>query len=366
MQSSSEKDGLPIPVCRSVLGAEVDGTINLNLRRTSMKIIKPSYYDTFRCIAGECPDSCCHQWQVQVDEEAAAFYRGLEGPLGDALRGCMVDTESGTEMENVNDRCPMWRADGLCRIQAELGEAALCHVCREFPRLRQDYGDFVELGLEMSCPEAARIMLTCEDWHLTSEILPGGEEPDYDPEIMDILRRTRGYALSLMGMTGYSVPERLVILLMYGYHVQGIIDGGEETPFDPEAALEEGKGFAGAGDFDGVLDFFQSLEVLTAEWKNLLANPGEPGEWAEELCKLAAYGIYRYWFQAVSDWDLAARVKLVLLHAVTARYLGGGLRRIQLYSKEIENDIDNVEAILDGAYIDPALTDANLLGLLMN
>ena len=330
-----------------------------------MKIIKPSYYDAFRCIAGACPDSCCHQWQVRVDKETAAFYRGLSGDLGDALRTCMVDTEYGTEMENVNDRCPMWRGDGLCRIQAELGEGALCHVCRDFPRLRQDYGDFVELGLEMSCPEAARMMLTCEDWKLCSEALPGGEEADYDPEIMDILRRSRSYALSLMGMKGYTVPERLAIVLMYGCHVQGIIDGGAETPFDPEAAQEEAEGFAGAGDFEGVLDFYQTLEILTPEWKNLLADPGEPGEWSEELCKLTAYGIYRYWYQAVSDWDLAARVKLMLLHAVVPRYLGGGLRLIQLYSKEIENDIDNVESILDGAYTDPALTDTNLLGLLL-
>lgn len=331
-----------------------------------MKQIKPSYYDTFRCIAGDCPDSCCHQWQVQVDAETAAYYRSLTGPLGDALRACMADTESGAEMVNRNDRCPMWRDDGLCRIQAELGEEALCHVCRDFPRLRQDYGDFVELGLEMSCPEAARIMLTCESWNLCAETVAGGEESEYDPEIMDILRRSRGYALSLMGMRGYTVPERLVILLMYGYHVQGIIDGAEEMPFDPEAALEEAEGFAGAGDFEGVLDFYQTLEILTPDWKNHLRNPGEPGEWAEELCKLAAYGIYRYWYQAVSDWDLAARVKLVLFHAVVSRYLGGGVRLIQLYSKEIENDIDNVEAILDGAYTDPALTDANLLGLLMN
>ena len=331
-----------------------------------MKVFKPSYYDTFRCIAGDCPDSCCHQWQVQVDEESAAYYRALEGPLGDALRAHMVTTEDGAEMENIGERCPMWREDGLCRIQAELGEHALCDVCRDFPRLKQDYGDFVELGLEMSCPEAARIMLTCENWQLLSQEIPGGEEPDYDSEIMGILCRSRGYAISLMGMQGYSVPERLMILLMYGYHIQGQIDGREEMPFAPESALEEAAGFAGIGDFEGVLDFYQSLEVLTEGWKNLLAEPGKPGNWDEELCKLAAYGIYRYWYQAVSDWDLAARVKLVLLHCIVSRYLGGGQQLIQLYSKEIENDIDNVEAILDGAYTDPALTDANLLGLLMS
>ena len=28
-----------------------------------------------------------------------------------------------------------------------------------FPRLTHDYGDFAELGLELSCPEAAKLIL---------------------------------------------------------------------------------------------------------------------------------------------------------------------------------------------------------------
>lgn len=330
-----------------------------------MKQYCPSYYTQFRCIAGACPDSCCHQWQVQVDEVSAERYRTLTGPLGEALRSALADEDGQTFMRNVDGRCPMWRADGLCRIQAELGEEALCGVCREFPRLRQDYGSFVELGLEMSCPEAARIMLTEADWHLECREVPGGEEPDYDPEIMAILRSSRGYALGLMNLSGYRVPERLMLLLMYGYHIQAQIDGAEASPFDPEAALEEANGFAGAGDMEAVLDFYQGLEILTDRWRELLRQMPVPGEWDEVLCKLASYGIYRYWYQAVSDWDLVARVKLVLLHCLLARYLGGGEAVIQLYSKEIENDQENVDAILDGAYTAPALTDANLLGLLI-
>ena len=46
--------------------------------------------------------------------------------------------------------------------------------------------------------------------------------------------------------------------------------------------------------------------------------------------------------------------------------LGGDtIQTAQLFSKEIENDADNVEAILDGAYCSPAFTDVNLLSLLL-
>lgn len=331
-----------------------------------MKEIKPSYYDDFRCLAGGCPDSCCHQWQVQVDEDSARFYRGLDGSLGEVLRACLVTEQGETVMQNRDDRCPMWRADGLCRIQAELGETALCQVCRDFPRIRQNYGDFVELGLEMSCPEAARLMLAQAHWTLETREIPGGDEPEYDSEVMEILQNSRGYALALLEPGVYTVSQRLALLLMYGYHIQGQIDGGEATPFDAQAALAEAGQFAGPGALEPVLEFYRSLELLTGEWAELLRSPGQPGPWTEELCKLAAYGVYRYWNQAVSDWDLSGRVKMVVLHGILARYLGGSLRVIQLYAKEIENDLDNLEAILDGAYTHPALTDANLLGLLMN
>ena len=63
-----------------------------------------------------------------MDEASAEYYRSLSGPLGDRLREVLVEEEGGTVMQIVDGRCPMWRQDGLCRIQAELGEEALCQV----------------------------------------------------------------------------------------------------------------------------------------------------------------------------------------------------------------------------------------------
>ena len=98
-----------------------------------MILRKSAYFDDFRCIASACPDSCCKEWDVQVDAVSAEFYRNLTGALGDRLRSVLQDVDGETVMTIEDGRCPMWRQDGLCRIQAELGEEALCHVCREFP-----------------------------------------------------------------------------------------------------------------------------------------------------------------------------------------------------------------------------------------
>ena len=61
-----------------------------------MKLIKPDYFDAFRCIASACPDSCCKEWDVAVDAETSAFYRNLSGPLGDRLRQVLYEENGDT------------------------------------------------------------------------------------------------------------------------------------------------------------------------------------------------------------------------------------------------------------------------------
>lgn len=46
-----------------------------------MKIIKPFYYDEFRCIGGECKDSCCIGWKAYME----ALYKDLKEEGYDSL-----------------------------------------------------------------------------------------------------------------------------------------------------------------------------------------------------------------------------------------------------------------------------------------
>ena len=329
-----------------------------------MKISKPDYFDRFRCLAGSCPDSCCQEWEVQVDGDSAASYRALPGTLGDCLRRCLRDEEGETYLTIADRRCPMWRTDGLCRIQAELGEAALCKTCREFPRLTHDYGDFVEQGLELSCPEAARLILNEPAALVTAEV-PGNGEAEYDTEAMEILKATRQKALALISNTDRPMGQTLALLLLYGCQAQGELDGEEAAPFDGEATLEAARAISQPGDAAEILSFFQSLEVLTDNWKRRLLSPA-PTDWDSRTLALARYFINRYWLQAVSDYDLYSRVKFLVIACLLLRELGGDFEKTaQLFSKEIENDADNMDALLDAAYSHPAFTDARLLGMLL-
>ncbi len=330
-----------------------------------MKLIKSAYFDRFHCLATKCPDSCCKEWELEIDEETAQKYRALPGDLGDTLRRVLADEAGQTVMRIENGRCPMWRQDGLCQIQAQLGEEALCKVCREFPRLTHNYGDFVELGLELSCPEAARLILTQPPQAPVVEEIPGGAPGEYDKEVMEILLQTRQEAFSLLDNADHSCPEALVLLLMYAYHAQALVDGVDTPSFSTRKALQAARTFAKPADKTALLSFYKGLEVLTDTWRNRLDSPA-PGLWSAPLRAMARYGVERYWLQAVSDYDLAGRVKMVLAGCVVVKALGGNaVATAQLYAKEIENNCDNVEAILDAAYKNPAFTDDKLLWLLL-
>ena len=326
----------------------------------------PAYFEDFRCIAERCEDSCCKEWEVLVDDAAAQRYLQLTGALGEDLRCHLYQDEDGDWYLRIQDRrCPMWREDGLCRIQAELDHEALCETCREFPRLTHDYGDFVERGLELSCPEAARMIFANPDVPWVEQQIPGGEAGEYDEVDMQVLLRTRRNMISILADTTRPVQEVLALALLYGYQAQSALDGTESL-WDPEQALSFARSLAKPADGSALVKFYQELEILTPAWAQRLQAPAGTEEWDEKLRILAQYGVQRYWLQAISDFDLVGRVKMIIASCLLVRHLGGDLvQTAQLYAKEIENNADNVDAILEGAYSHPALTDEKLLGMLL-
>ena len=324
-----------------------------------MQEYAPKYFHDFTCIAGACPDSCCKEWEVDVDSTSAAFYRALPGELGDDLRAVLRDTEDGTVMTIIQGRCPMWRQDGLCRIQAQLGHDALCQVCQDFPRLRHEYDGFTELGLELSCPEAARLILSATD-----QVLPTPIEHE-DPELA-LLLRSRKQAVDYLTDCALPLPQQLAVVLLYAHNVQEALDFGEEPVFDPTVCLADAEQFAGEGDTESLLDLFRNLEILKPEWAQLLDARPKTIRWSGKLRQLAVYLISRYWLQAINDLDILCRAKFVIAACLLVGLLGDDpVQTAQLFSKEVENNDDNVDTILDGCYTAPGLTDANLLGLLL-
>lgn len=329
-----------------------------------MVIRQPEYYGRFHCLAGACPDHCCKEWAISVDGDTLQTYRELSGSLGGAIRHSLREDAGETILFPPGRQCPHRQEDGLCRIHRELGEETLCRTCREYPRLRHDYGTFLELGLELSCPEAARLILSGPGAVITREV-PGEGSPDYDEADMTLLFSSRERALTLLSEGGRTPGETLALLMMWGVHIQQTLDGEDPLPFSPENALEDAKTAAEPGSIGPLRDLFLGLEILTCRWRERLET-ARSRPLSEMVLPLARYFVSRYWLQAVSDLDLYGRVKFIVISCLLISSLEGGfMENAQLYSKEIENDPDNLDALLDAAYNSPAFTDGKLLGLLL-
>ncbi|MCR5250993.1 MAG: flagellin lysine-N-methylase [Lachnospiraceae bacterium] len=119
---------------------------------------KISYYDEFRCLQGECPDSCCHGWSIPIDDEALKLYGARKGLFGLKLKLSIHGRERKV-FSPMALRCPHLRADGLCELQKKRGEVFLPQVCRDYPRVVANYGPRAEYQLDLSCVHAASLFL---------------------------------------------------------------------------------------------------------------------------------------------------------------------------------------------------------------
>lgn len=333
--------------------------------------IIPSYYEKFQCLASACPESCCRLWEIEADPALQALYQSISGDLGKRLRAALTTCPDGSViLTNIHGACALLDDDGLCAAQKALGQKGIGRVCREFPRMTQDYGTFAELDLELSCPEATRLILTAPSAVPVIRQVPGGEEPDYDPALMELLQSSRCYGLALVSDPKFTIGEALAALLLYACEIQARIDGAEAMPFSPEAAVKTARSLAKQSDVGQLLDFYGSLELLTDDWQEYLKSPRSQPVWFPELRAFARYELNRYWLHAVSDFDLVPRIKMVIAAVIALSVLHDShresqFRAVTLYSKEIDDDPTNIEAILDAAYTVPAFTDDRLLGHLL-
>ncbi len=351
-----------------------------------MKVTRSRAYTSFACLAGDCPDTCCVGWEVVLDSASVQRYRVLPGVLGERLRAAMEQTDGEDNFRLNNGRCPFLNEGLLCDIQAALGEAGLCRTCRRFPRFTHDYGAVREEGLSLSCPEAARLIMTGEEGVIfeTHEDASLNVEPnDIDAMLYLDLQAMRRELMALAQNRAYSLEERMALCLMMASEAQKRLDAGEAAlsaciPFRNEAVTRErlqksvpkrDRGQSAQAIWARWVEALRRFEVLNPSWLPLLecvpaAQGGGVGP-DEEYERLLVYYLYRYFLESVYDGAAYRAVKLAVWSVALIRRLHGTqdktdqARRVELarlYSREIEHSQDN----LDGVYA--LLGDVNLGG----
>lgn len=333
-------------------------------------------FSDFRCAAGDCPDTCCRDWAVALDPDAAQRYRALSGPLGEDLRRAMGELEGEPCLRLCGGLCPLLDEKGLCRVQLALGEDGLCESCRLHPRFAEEYGGLREWCLSLSCPEAARLLLSnpaplCYTETMTDE--PVSDCNDLNPRLFYALVSARKTAFEMVQDRSFHWEERARHLLSFAGAFQRALDQHHLSRLDDVTAR-----FA-AGRFpkrpplalDGLLMRLGGLPSIGEEWTSMLrdALSQKPSESQRadfnalvpdyEPEHLLYYYLYRYFLKAVTDRRLLPRVRFAIfsLYCIRGLELARYCRTGQLtetdradilhrYSRQIEHSSDNLEVLL--------------------
>ena len=341
----------------------------------------PDYFHDFRCLAGDCPDTCCGQWEIVVDEAAKKRYLSVDGALGARIRNALTNIDGEDCMKLENGRCPLLTQDGLCPIVTQLGEDFLSTTCHTHPRFTEIYGGLQETMLSISCPEAARLLLDREKpLCFVTEIDGELPEPDdLDADEFDLLLGARQTAFALVQDRSRPLSDRLALLLCFAARLQEHLTS--DLPFcellcrryeDPgylDKQLIRIRRKRRHGTMVRIRQLLYAAEQLGDEFPALLRELERVDlkENEIQLEHLTVYFLFRWWLKAACNDKLwqqaAAAVVSVLTIAGLAKHTGGILPAAKLYSKEIEHSEENM-ALVRKAMDLPMFSRNELLKLL--
>ena len=204
-----------------------------------MKVLKPFYYDDFKCIAGDCIDNCCHaEWEISIDKKTYKKYRKLKGQWGNK-----INNNIGRIRSNISDLrygkiklkdkgCSLLDEKGLCTIHANLGVGYLCNTCKVYPREITKFGEIYERNLFMSCPEVARYFVRHKEnfyFNMGEEELSDLDkdyilDKSYDEKLYNLLWDSRSLAMEIIQFKEIEIWKRIIFLKMLTDKVQKLID----------------------------------------------------------------------------------------------------------------------------------------------
>ena len=208
----------------------------------SLNYKTPDYFRDFKCLGGDCPDTCCQRWEVKLDrshyhllQEKMAqdehekelfkdyIYVNEQPVTGDHDYAFIRMTDEG--------RCPMLGGDELCILHDRYGIEPLGDVCAFYPRVISRCGSEMELSGALSCPEVARLCLLSEQpiklTRFSTSQLPRSRNYPIQRELpqnpfdyyAENFRQVRGGLLELAALEDVSLNVRLYALVKLAHQI---------------------------------------------------------------------------------------------------------------------------------------------------
>lgn len=196
----------------------------------------PHYYSRFRCMAAKCPDTCCAGWAIMIDDRSMRRYRDIKGPFGNRLHSSIRWREG--VFRQYHGRCAFLNEDNLCDIYTEAGPEYLCETCRTYPRHIEEFEGSREISLCLSCIEAARIILGCEEpvGFITREDEKEETYEEFDFFLYTKLMDAREVALDILRDRAFSSRDRVSLCLGLAHDLQARIR--KERLYETDDLLE--------------------------------------------------------------------------------------------------------------------------------
>ncbi len=290
---------------------------------------------------GACPDSCCRAgWEIPIDDETIESLRAF--PALEIDKNIRIGSDGDTVLRmNCDGVCPYLNSEGLCEMYIQSG--MMGDVCSKHPRFYEEYyvNDkiaFTEAGLSVTCPEAARIVLSAS--RTDYESLMSEETED---ELLNFLLAARALAFDITS------PSQLI---SYGELLQDEIDFGTlELPENDD--ITDGESV----DLPDLCRFvLENTEILTPEWRELLEKYEQGLRESidvpeDEKKALLCYLVFRFFLKAVNTEDILTECKLISslydLCVELSGIKGDFTETVRLVSKELEHDDINLDLLRD-------------------
>ncbi len=192
----------------------------------------PTYYRDFQCISRNCPDTCCGGWNIAIDPKSLERYRrvllaphdNISQPSQAFLRRFKKSINFSNSTIRLSKRyCPLLTKEKLCGMYLHLGKDSLCRTCRTYPRHQEEFGNLREISLSLSCPEAARIILSQKtrpqmQVRHTSKKCPSNQQIEED--LLTWMAKARGILLDILWTSDYSFTTSISMTLAFSHDLQ--------------------------------------------------------------------------------------------------------------------------------------------------
>ena len=366
-----------------------------------MKIRVPEYFKDFKCIASKCEDTCCAGWGIVIDDATYDRYKNVQGEFGDILRSEIVHEAGENIFVLKGNNCPFLNEEKTCDIYINIGEENLCYTCQQYPRYTEEFGSLREVGISLSCPEAARIMLNNSkkvEFELSENNEVVSSYNDINAQLFIELLQSRKIVMDIIQDRTIDLRKRAVVALLFVDEIQEKIDESEikEIKYVREKysdkffleelleKLEEYKDNEGIK-YDNIQEYFnvfRDLKHITPNdplglndalryfWQAdedeelyILKHKQFVEYYEDKIYKfenILVYFVFRYFMKAVFDYDALAKIKTAIISYMMIRELAV-VRYIEnneftdedmvdiahTYSKDIEHLEENIEALAE-------------------